>query len=363
MWRLLSGLVLVVLLAFPWSAIALEEGTDVVVPAAARGEGLAGSQWLTSVAFENPGDNPVEVTVQWMVRGQANEMPTSVPITLAAGETRTYDEALEEIFGLDSGGGALRVVSDSPILVSAAILNRGGGAEFGQGFEGVPVTSALLAGDDSQILGVRHGDGYRTNVYLFDAGGDGATVTLTLVDSAATVLGAKTYTLQAYMPVLESVEHLGVGSVASGTIRVTVDDGTVVVGASRISPTGDPLTLEASRPAGTGGLALCFPREITGTTIRVIHPTPDMGNEVFEATADSETSITISDGYTNTTAPITYRPFGTGAIVLTDIPDFNLRNVRAALLCASETTATVVASADTPYGPVSLAAKVEILQQ
>jgi hypothetical protein len=344
------------------SAFALSPGTDVLVPAAGRGGGAGGSLWVTSMAVSNPGDEAATITVQWLVRNQANPSPLSVEITVPAGETVNYAQALDELFGIEAGGGALRVVSDRPVVVSAAILNVAGGNEFGQGFEGVPVTSALLPGDGSRALALRHGATHRSNIYVVDASGDGSVVTVRARDGTGAELGSKRYNLGAHMPVLEPLSALGIGQADGVAVTFEVESGAVIGGASRIADaSGDPLTLEASVPAGTPGLAGCVPEMLTGLRFRVTHPIFGDENEFFEVAITSESAAEISDGNSVFEVEFEARSFGTGVIVLLDIPQYNLHNVRNVFLCASDTTGTLIGHGETPFGPQTISATVEIL--
>jgi hypothetical protein len=325
------------------------------VPAAARGAGASGSLWVTSLVISNPGDKPAAVTVEWLVRGQANPQPESFQVTVAGGATTRFDDVLSTELGLEAGGGALRVVADQAVVVLASILNRAGGSEFGQGFEGVPTALALRPRDRSTVLEVAHDTVYRTNVYLVDASGNGSTATVSLVDPEGSTLATKTYQLDAFMPILEPMSALGVASVAHATLRITVDEGAVIAGASRVAEvSGDPLTLPASIPAGASGVAQCAPQEITGLSARMVHPIFDGADEESIITIISEDAATLTDGPLEYTATFEYVPFGTGAIVTADIPDISLSNIRASFLCSSATTAAFVAVADSPSGEMTI---------
>ncbi len=71
----------------------------------------------------------VTVTAFWLVRGQANPSPQMAEFQLAAGETKEYANALEELFDLSSGGGA---ITDGPFTVNATVSTTffGDGATF-----------------------------------------------------------------------------------------------------------------------------------------------------------------------------------------------------------------------------------------
>jgi hypothetical protein len=342
---------------------ALTPGTDVVIPAAVRGGGLGGSVWTTALYITNPGSQELAVTVAWLVRGQANPQPVVVNVTVAAGATEVFADAPLELFGLSGGAGALRVQADQPLVVTSAILNLAGGSEYGQGFEGVPLAEAVTVDAMSRIPGGKATANHRTNIYLIDAWGLGSKVSLTAVDPSGAVLGQKSYDLGVHMPVLEPLSSLGVTQAADVTILVSVDEGAVIAGASRInSSSGDPLTLAASHVPGAGGVTLCAPKEISGLKVRVRLPHSDRDDEVFEIDITSETTAVIDDGHGEIEATFTYIPFGSGARFVAEIPGFNLTSIRATALCETSTSGVVVGIGETPFGEVTIKATAELIE-
>jgi len=360
--RFTTVLLVVVLTMSTASVVALTSGTDVVVPAAVRGGGFGGSVWTTALYITNPGSDELTVTVMWLVRGQANPQPVETTLTIAAGATKVLADAPLELFALDDGAGAFRVRADQPLVVTSAILNLAGGNEYGQGFEGISLAKAVTADVASRIPGVKATSGHRTNVYLIDAWGLGSKVTLTAVDPSGAVLGQKTYVLGAHMPVLEPLSALGVTQATDATIVVSVEEGAVIAGASRInSSSGDPLTLAASHGPGAGGVTLCAPKTITGLKVRVVLPHSGGDDEVFDVTITGETTAVIDDGHSQIDATFTYIPFGSGARFVAEIPGFNLTNIRATALCETSTSGVVVGIGETPFGEVTIKATAELI--
>lgn len=230
------------------SAAALTVGNDVLVPAAARGEGQAGSMWITDLFILNPGSQSTTVELFWLKRGRANPSPESWIFSLQPGEALILDDVILNTVGSNSGGGAFRVVSDRYVAVSSRIYNLKGGVTFGQGFEGVPRSSAIAAGGSTDIAGLTHNADFRTNIVLIDADGGGSTVALSLRDSSGSEIASRTYDLLGFEPKLFSVTDLGVTAFEQGTLNAVVTSGAAVVVASKVDndpATGDPTTLEA----------------------------------------------------------------------------------------------------------------------
>jgi len=257
MRRVTLCLLIVALAAGAAPAFALNPGTDILVPAASRGPGQPGSMWMTDLYIFNPGSQTVSVTLSWLVRNQANPSPTGQTFSLLAGETLVLADVIQQTFGLESGNGAFRVVADQEVVVNSRIYNLKGTVTFGQGFAGVPRGAATAAGASTDVVGLAQNASFRTNLALIDASGSGSTVALSLRNPAGTELASGTYTLDAFEPQLFAVTSLG-SSLAfdDATLHAEVTTGSAIVVASKVDndpATGDPTTLEAWSPLGSGG--------------------------------------------------------------------------------------------------------------
>ena len=239
-----------IILASVLPASALTPGTDIMVPAAAR----AGS-WITDLYIMNTGETPVEISLSWLVRGQDNSEPAiTIPFTLAGGETRVLADTLLNDFGLSRGAGAFRVEASGEVIVNSRIYAVDGAQSFGQGFEGVPTAAATPAGTSTEVVGLSNISGsFRTNFYAL-AGAEGASFDLLLVDPAGNEIARGSLTLGAWEPYLKKITQvLSCGDFTEGSLRITVNSGSLVAGASKVDEiSSDPTTLEASFPAGSG---------------------------------------------------------------------------------------------------------------
>jgi hypothetical protein len=251
MKRLIPMLSVVVLISSAAPAVALNPGTDVLVPAAGRG-----GVWVTDLYVMNPNEAPVNGTLFWLIRDQSNPNPVSVSFTLEPGETRVLADVIREEFGINSGGGAFRVTADAEVVVNSRIYALDGDKTFGQGFEGVPAPAATAAGQTSDIVGLSHVSGaFRTNFYAL-AGSDGASMVVTLLDPEGDVLATSDLELEPYEPYLKRINQtVPTGDFSDGTVRVTVNAGSAVVGASKVDEMStDPTTLESSTPLGVAAV-------------------------------------------------------------------------------------------------------------
>ncbi len=244
----ISALTLLALTAAATPALALNSGTDILVPAAARG-GI----WRTDLYVMNPGSTAVSVTITWLVQGQANPNPTlSIPLTLLPGETEVLDDVILNDFGLDGVGGAFRIQATGDVIANCRLYAVDGANTYGQGFEGVPTWSLLTAGQSSAAVGLTQGFGFRSNIYAI-SGPNGAQVTVKLLDPSGGEVATANLSLGAYYPYLRRVNQTfpGIADFANGSLRVTVNSGSAVVGASKgDNLTDDATTLEPMLPYG-----------------------------------------------------------------------------------------------------------------
>jgi hypothetical protein len=247
MRRLIIATVALALVATTAPVLALQSGTDIIVPAAGRG-----GPWVTDLYIANTTDATVTGTVYWLVRDQLNLSPASITFTLAPGETAVYADIIVEEFGLASANGAFRVTASETVIVNTRIYATDGSSTFGQGFEGVPVPSATQASGMATVVGLSFNSSFRTNIYA-TAGPDGADTVMRLVAPDGTELANASLTLGFWEPYLKRVDQVfpGVADFDNATLVVDVSFGSVVVGASKVdNASTDPTTLESDATVG-----------------------------------------------------------------------------------------------------------------
>lgn len=250
MRRLMLLCVVLAVAATAAPVLALNSGTDLIVPAAGRG-----APWGTDMYVHNPGGTTVTGSIYWLVRGQANPNPVSVSFSLEPGETAVYEDIILADFGLQSGNGAFRVTASDPVIVNTRIFASDGSSTFGQGFEGVPVSAATQSGGKATVVGLSYNNAFRTNVYA-TAGANGAITQLSLIDPVGSVIASASLTLGAYEPYLRRVDQLfsGVANFDNATLIAEISagsGGSAIFGASKVdNATTDPTTLESDAAGG-----------------------------------------------------------------------------------------------------------------
>lgn len=153
-------------------------GEMVLLPAAANAAGANGSFFVTAVDIYNAGQMPASYRILWLPRDTDNSTPASSAVfSLAAGETRRFQDLLGEAFGASGAVGAVAIMSDSAELdVMSRTFNRSDAGTFGQSVPGLSAGELTAAGRRVRVLFLTENDAYRSNLGL--ASGVGFPITI-----------------------------------------------------------------------------------------------------------------------------------------------------------------------------------------
>lgn len=247
--RTLLAVTLVAVLAAAAPGLALNPGTEIFVPAAARA-----TPWVTDMYVFNPGSAAVNVSIYWLPRDTDNSSATPVNFTIPSGNTLVLPDVILNTFGLDSGAGAFRITADADVAVNCRIYSTDGSSTFGQGFEGVPASAAVSTGGMTDIMGLAQNSAFRSNFFAVNTGASTATVVFHLMDPSGNELASRSYNLPPYAAFYRNVTDLGGPSFDNGTLHVEITAGSAIVVGSKVdNASGDPTTLEAWWTCGSGG--------------------------------------------------------------------------------------------------------------
>jgi len=211
------GLLLPALLAMPLSA------ADWTIPGLANASGLNDTRFVSDLSVTNPGLAAAQVKISFLPAG-----PAPSALSLQPGETASYRNVLQTLFGLSGVAGALSISSDQPLLLRARTYNSASSGTFGVALPVYESDRLLAAGDTGDSLWVSQdaaGDaGYRTNVALVFPDETGGAATVTVFDAEGNPLGSRDYALDA-----AGLQQFSAGSIAGavpvGRARVTVARG------------------------------------------------------------------------------------------------------------------------------------------
>ena len=99
----------------------------------ARGSQGTGAFWTTDLSLRNAGTAAATATVKFLGHSGDGRGGAETPVTLAAGETRTWGDVLSTLFGLSADWGPILVRSESSgLVVLGQTSTPGGGGTFGQ---------------------------------------------------------------------------------------------------------------------------------------------------------------------------------------------------------------------------------------
>lgn len=179
------------------------------IPVAGRSPGANDTLFVTDLRIVNRGSEPATVTLEWWPAGSpGSTAPADTDeVTVSAGEQAILDDVLQTAFDQTLGLGAIRVVANHPVNVSARIIddqraNNAGTAGFA--FDARSLDEAKSSGTLAFLSNASDSDraaglGSRTNLGYFNPAATEVTLTLVARRSAdGGVLGSRTLTLVPY---------------------------------------------------------------------------------------------------------------------------------------------------------------------
>ena len=253
-----TALVVATALAVAWSGLAFAAfpGTEVYVASFGKGEGVAGSQWNSTLWIQNPSDGWADVQIAFLKRDQPNPTPLTYSDSIPPGETRRYDNATELMFGI-TGFGALRIKSSQRVIVNSRVFATPAGAyagdSIGQSFPGIPKELAIGAGESTSLMGVYQttpleNSEFRYNVGFVECTGNSATVRIAVLDDFGQAVRTVDYPVRGYEA--RQTKIVDIMPDISGTnfgVRVQVISGAgkvIVFGSGIANRSNDPVTFE-----------------------------------------------------------------------------------------------------------------------
>ncbi|PWB69547.1 MAG: hypothetical protein C3F15_14905 [Holophagae bacterium] len=171
------------------------------IPAAAVAAGAQGAFFSTDVEVNNTGTEEAEVLFQWLPRGEDNSARIqSEPVTLAPGQSQRWENALTELFGLESDSvGALKMVASNESVIGMSRTYNSpqgkGAGTFGQGLPAIRATELIRRTQPQRILFLSEDFDSRANVGCVNGTGEDLTINIELFNSEGESLEVKTMDL------------------------------------------------------------------------------------------------------------------------------------------------------------------------
>jgi hypothetical protein len=244
-----------------WGVVRGSLNQRLVIPGAARTDGMNKSRWRTDLVLRNPDANPVAVAVRFLPNPDTAPSVPDAGVTLPGGAILTESDVLSSLFHLESGSGALLLTPESgrSIEATSRTYTTTAAGSYGMSVGAVDVFAGIGAGFPVSFAAGLLGSGFRTNVITTDVSGRGARATLTLsADTADPTAGAGSLEAPPWgqAQVDDLAAALGAPSWLTGSILVTPQSGETIVGAIAIdNATNDPMY---------------FPPDIPATVVRTI---------------------------------------------------------------------------------------------
>jgi len=228
-----------------------------MVAGIAETEGLQQTRWKSDLAILNPGTDPAEVDLRYRHAGGLAQSSLS----LESGAILELVNVAVDTFGEPDSAGAVEVMSDRPLIVTARTYNDAPQGTFGQFIPGVASSDGLAPGEVATVSQLNSNDHARTNVGCVDLAGNGAAVRIRLFDGSGAAVGDEmTETIPAggWFQRSRVFRAAGAGDCSGcyALVDVIGDGGPVWVYASVVdNESGDPTTIPMAKanPAKTTG--------------------------------------------------------------------------------------------------------------
>jgi hypothetical protein len=212
---------------------------DIMVPAAGRGPGAAGSFWVTDLWIRCPGGGDAVLEFHALDSPSAAALATA---TVHMNQPVVYlADVIKNTFGMDSGFGNIRIRSTTPSTATLRLYSQGGGGNYGFAFMGMPSSmsmgaSPMMGGDDTHrmyVNGLLPQPLARVNVMVMNTGSLPIQGTVEVLDadggSPATGPVAMRFSIQPYSGHQFNDILVGVHSRFSDDmglqLRIHMDDG------------------------------------------------------------------------------------------------------------------------------------------
>ena len=269
--------------------LAVDMGSGVFIPAAARAAGGSGSFWRTDLTLTNPDAAfDLYVTVELIPSGVAgsaqSRLCAELPAPIGPGQTLTVADVLGTYFPEQSVGALVLVGRDQsgvpmPVLATSRTWTPSSGAAgtYGQGIPAVAMDNTVGEGRKGIILGLETSAAFRTNVGFVNTSMNlRETLGVTIVDASGAAQGTLTYTLEPWAHlqrsnILSELSLTGSGYAAvvqiTGTEEMDLYPGAshepafIAYGSRVDAVTNDPVYLQAFSPDDTqdSGSAVFIP--------------------------------------------------------------------------------------------------------
>ena len=149
---------------------------DIMVPAAGRGSGAAGSFWTTDLWIRCPGGG--DANLEFHSLDSPSATPTATAVVHMTQPVVFIPDVIRTAFAMQSGFGNIRIRTTQPASATLRLSSPGGGGSYGFAFIGMPASmgmgsASMMGGDDAHrmyIQGLMPQPQARVNVMVMNTG-------------------------------------------------------------------------------------------------------------------------------------------------------------------------------------------------
>jgi len=221
------------------------QASELVLPRAVRSPGQFGVFLTTAVSVLNNATVPTDLTFQFLERGQDNSDPLVATRTVPAGGVLFLQDVISDLFDLETGTGALRVLwSNSqdvaPRIVGTTLSENPRGDRFGMLVDSRTPDEAVT--DTGVDFGIEQSTRFRSQYGVVSLSGGQTQLELTLRDGNSKVLGTVIRGLKPFQHLELNLATLFDGADSGQNWSVTtrvVHGGPVMTYLANINTSGD----------------------------------------------------------------------------------------------------------------------------
>lgn len=233
-----------------------------LVSVAAQTGGANGTSWRTELSLFNAGAQGASVSLLFLPSNGGIVLSNS--LFLSPKQSVTYANALRDVFGIESGAGAVTIQAASAgtvadLRITSRTFTSGSGGTYGQA---VPEVGAADLSRTLYITGIEQNASYRTNIGLVNRTEGPVSAAIALIDAAGDDVSTRTVTLagnsfqqqslSGWFPTVdgETHEHL--------TMRIIAASDASISGYASVvdNVTQDPIYIQAVRASSGGTLMI-----------------------------------------------------------------------------------------------------------
>lgn len=213
------------------------------IPAAAHAAGSGGSVWRTDLSVRNT----CSTVAIGEIRFSSAAAFRVIPLSVAPGAQLVLDDVVARVIDGDAVG-ALEIVTDQPVTVGSRTYNVASTGTYGQELGGVSVGDGIEAGESATLPQLREDSTFRSNLGILNLGPTEALVSVRLLETDGTEVGAYDLIVPGRRLVQENrpfATRFGRSDIASGSATVTVKRGSSLFAYASVvdNRTGDPTTI------------------------------------------------------------------------------------------------------------------------